>query len=162
VSLFVTEKESDGMSASEAMDEATRREWRELGFYYEKDDQAKRWRFVGSRAGLMKFHEALLAYVADDRNSQDSQHEHYGPYMYLEVMTWPEAGADGHSIHGTIDDLRRLAGLIGERLASTLPGDRFVIGPEYSPSAEYSMHFEVMEDGFDPVVADTYLSTTAE
>jgi len=149
------------MTPSEATDEATRREWRELGFYYEKDDQAKHWRFVGSRAGLMRFREALLAYVADERNRLDSEHEHYGPYMYLEVMTWPEAGIDGHSIHGTTDDLRRLAGLVKRALESTQPGDRFVIGPEYSPKGEYSMHFEVMEDGFDPVAADGGLRTTS-
>jgi len=150
------------MTPSETTDVATQREWRELGFYYELDDEARQWRFVGSKAGLARFQEALLAYVADPRNNSDSEHEHYGPYMYLEVMTWREAGADGHSIHGTIDDLRRLAGLIGERLASTHPGDHFVIGPEYSPSAKYSMRFDVMEDGFDPVAADAHLTTTAE
>ncbi len=149
------------MIPSEATDEAMRRGWRELGFYYESDDEAKHWRFVGSRKGLAKFQKALLAYAADPRNDGDSEHEHYGPYMYLEVMTWREAGVDGHSIHGTTKDLKRLAGLIGDRLVSARPGDHFVIGPEYSPAPEYSMNFDVMEDDFDPASADPDLSAKA-
>jgi hypothetical protein len=70
----------------------TRREWRELGFFYDRDDVSKEWRLVGSREGLRHFAGLLRAYVADPRNEMKSEHEHYGPYMYLEVMTWPEAG----------------------------------------------------------------------
>ena len=149
------------MAPSEATNEHIRREWRELGFYYDSDDNEKKWRLVGSRVGLKKFEKALLGYVANPMNIQQSEHEHYGPYMYLEVMTWPGAGIDGHSIHGSLDDLRRLAGLINKLLHSVRPGDRFVIGPEYSPAAEYSIHFEVMEDGFDPAAADPDLADRA-
>src|SRR5437773_4027209 len=79
---------------SDAANKATRREWRELGFFYDRDDQTRVWKLTSSRAGLLGFRDALLSYVADPRNALKSEHEHYGPYSYLEVMTWPEAGFD--------------------------------------------------------------------
>ena len=33
----------------------TREEWRELGFFYDRDDDAKEWRLRGSRDGLRRF-----------------------------------------------------------------------------------------------------------
>jgi len=33
---------------SEAVNEATRRQWRDLGFFYDRDDAAKSWRIVGT------------------------------------------------------------------------------------------------------------------
>jgi hypothetical protein len=38
---------------SEATNRATRREWRELGFFYLRDDRTKVWTLAGSRAGLL-------------------------------------------------------------------------------------------------------------
>jgi hypothetical protein len=76
---------------SNVVNEKTRGEWRALGFFYEVNHEAKVWTLVGSRAGLLCFSDALRAYVADPRNALESEHEHYGPYMYLKVMTWPEA-----------------------------------------------------------------------
>jgi hypothetical protein len=77
---------------SDATNRATREEWRELGFFYDPDDRAKTWTLTGSRLGLRRFVECLLEYAADPGNAMQSEHQHYGPYMYLEVMTWPEAG----------------------------------------------------------------------
>ena len=40
---------------SEAANEATRRAWRELGFFCGRDAAAKEWRIVGSVKGLRRF-----------------------------------------------------------------------------------------------------------
>jgi hypothetical protein len=80
--------------------ETTRREWRELGYFYFLDDEAKEWRLTGSKEGLMGFAASLEAYAFDPTFTGKSEHEHFGPHMYLKVMTWPEAGIDGQSIHG--------------------------------------------------------------
>src|SRR5882672_6668075 len=103
---------------SEATNDATRREWRELGFFYDRDDANKVWRLTGSRAGLLRFRDVLLSYVTDPRNASDSEHEHYGPYSYLEVMTSPNAGFDHHEIYGSVSDLRRLSVLIDAKLSA--------------------------------------------
>jgi len=46
----------------------TRRERRELVFFYDRDDKTREWRLVGSRSGLMRFRDALLEYVDDPGN----------------------------------------------------------------------------------------------
>jgi len=54
---------------SEAINRATIREWRDLGFYYYRNDAAREWRLVGSRSGLLGFRDALFRYAADPRHS---------------------------------------------------------------------------------------------
>ena len=135
----------------------TQREWRDLGFYYDRDDEQKLWKLVGSREGLSCFTRALREYVADPRNQIDSEHEHYGPYSYLEVMTSPEAAFDGHAIRGPLDALRRLAQLIEAQLKSALPGAQIVIRDELGPNSPYALVLDVQQDGFDPASADPQL-----
>jgi len=139
--------------------EQTRSEWRELGFFYDRDEISKTWRLVGSRTGLLRFADLLRRYVADPRNEMKSEHEHYGPYMYLEIMTWPEAGMDGHSIHGTPNDLRRLAQLAEEHLTELTPGQTAEIREEFAPAAEYTLVLELRHDMFDPASADANLGS---
>jgi hypothetical protein len=142
---------------SDATNEATRREWRELGFFYYLDDASREWRVTGSRSGLLRLRDLLLAYVADPRNRAESEHEHYGPYMYLEVMTWSEAGFDGHAIRGTLSDLERLARIIEAEVNHAAPGATIRIREEFSASSPYSLVLEVREDEFDPATADSAL-----
>jgi len=143
---------------SGATNRATRREWRELGFFYDRDDEKKVWTLTGSRAGLLRFRDVLLSYVADPRNALESEHEHYGPYSYLEVMTSPNAGFDHHAIHGTVADLARLSALIEAKLATTRPGSTVRIREEFSPDSPYALVLDVREEGFDPAAADTLLA----
>jgi hypothetical protein len=138
-------------------DKATRREWRELGFFYDRDDEAKVWRIVGSRSGLLQFRNALLKYVGDPRNAKKSEHEHYGPYLYLKIMTWPEAGFDNHAIRGQLSDFARLARLVEDKVAKTEPGLSARILEEFAEGSPYALVLEVREDDFDPASADPVL-----
>lgn len=144
-------------SEQRSTDELTRSEWRRLGFHYDRDDSAREWLLTGSRSGLLRFRDLLLEYAAKPGNSLRSEHEHYGPYSYLEVMTWNEAGIDNHAIYGSLDDIRRLALLIEERIASANPGATIVISDEYTKAPAYSLVLSVREDGFDPASADREL-----
>ena len=112
--------------ASDKVNKKTRKEWRALGFFYDVDDDAKAWTFIGSRAGLLNFRDLLCAYVADPRNALQSEHQHYRPYTYLKVMTWQEAELDKVAIRGPLADLARLAELVEAKLASAQPAPRFV------------------------------------
>jgi len=134
-----------------------REEWRQLGFHSLCDDAAKGWRLTGSRSGLGRFAHLLCRYVANPTNAPLSEHEHHNPYGSLEIMTWGVAGFDGHAIHGTLQDLMRLAGLVETALISATPGSRVSIREEYSPEAEYTLVLDVQEDGFDPASADLAL-----
>jgi hypothetical protein len=62
---------------SNATNQATRREWRELGFFYDRNDQKGVWRLIGSRSGLLQFRDALLAHVGDPGNDYKSEHEYW-------------------------------------------------------------------------------------
>ncbi|MBI4600906.1 MAG: hypothetical protein HY721_03000 [Planctomycetes bacterium] len=147
--------------SSEATHRATRLEWRKLGFFYCRDDEAKEYRLVGSRPGLLMFRDLLLEYVADPRNQMQAEHAHYGPYMYLKVMTWPNAGIDAIAIRGTLVDLRRLAQLIESQLRETQPGSVRQIGSQYSADSKYSLVLDVRGEDFDPSSADPLLPAEA-
>ncbi len=143
------------MSPSDATNRNTRREWRELGFYYEHQD--RHWRLVGSRVGLSSFSRLLRDYVADPRNRVLSEHEHYGPYLYLKVVTATEPRITQDGIYGPPDDLARLADLFDARLEQVGPAENFEIDEEYAPESEYPLRVEVKEEGYDPAGADPLL-----
>lgn len=135
----------------------TRREWRELGFFYACDDGAREWRLAGSRAGLLGFSRILRAYVADPRNGVVSEHEHYGPYLSLEIMTSTDTGLNGHAIHGPLTELERLAFLVEHKLVAQVPGARICIREEFAPTSEFTLVLELHSDEFDPASADAEL-----
>ena len=141
--------------------EHTQAEWRELGFFYDRDDAAKEWVLIGSRDGLLRFAHLLHDYVADPRNAMKSGHEHYGPYMYLEVMTWPESGMDGHSIHGPIPDLERLARLVEDRVSTMEASTITRIRDEFAVGSPYSLVLHLRPDDFDPSSEDANLTGEA-
>ena len=143
------------------VDEATRREWRELGFYYEYDEKTRCWQLIGSRNGLLKFCDLLKRYSENQKNDTISEHDHYGPYGYLEVMTWQVAQITDHAISGTLSDLERLSMLCREKLNGAKPGSVVIIDKEYSPANTAKLQFAVREDNFDPAKADPLLSTGA-
>ncbi len=146
-------------ASAEHAAEVMREEWRELGFYYEIDDAAPQWRFVGSRNGLLRFTELIRCYAANPGNAVIYEHVHYGPYMYLKLMTWPKAGVSERAIAGTLSDFARLADLITRHLQEACEGAAFLIGTEYAPDAALAMRFEVREPGFDPASVDPELSS---
>jgi hypothetical protein len=88
------------------MNEVTRQEWSELGFFYDYDKAGSRWQLIGSQLGLLRFVEILDSYVADPKNERLSEHEHYGPYWFLKLMTWGEAEISESAICGTLLDFR--------------------------------------------------------
>lgn len=139
------------------MNDVTRREWRELGFFYDCQDNPPRWRLVGSRAGLLKFVEILDTYATNPRHTELSEHEHYGPYLYLKLMTWEAPEITNAAICGTLSDLQRLATIVREKLSSFKAGTVFVVGDEYG-AGPGSIEFDIREDGFDPAGADPLLS----
>lgn len=82
--------------ANMSFDESIRREWRELGFFYDRDDAARTWRIVGTAKGLQGFASLISAYASDARNDAPSEHQHFGPYMFLEFGTWHEPAITSH------------------------------------------------------------------
>jgi hypothetical protein len=141
--------------------DVTRQEWRELGFFYDRDDASKEWRLVGSCDGLCRFSSLLREYVADPRNEMKSEHEHYGPYSYLEVMTWPEAGFDHHAVRGPLGALDALASLVDAKIGAMKTGDKVRIGDEFAAGTTYALVLDLRDDDFDPSSLDANLDGDA-
>lgn len=135
-------------------DEQIRREWRKLGFFCERDDHKRLWTLTGDRRGLLYFPDLLLGYVADPKYTSIGKREHYGPYGSLELLTWPDAGLDGHAIRGSAQALTHLAELVEQKLAFAEPGSHVRIRAEYSPTSPYSLLLDIRADGFDPASED--------
>jgi hypothetical protein len=142
---------------SEPTNEPTRREWRELGFFYDMDEAAREWRLVGSRSGLLRLRDLLLAYTADARNQSVGEHEHYGPYQYLKVTTCPEPSFDDQGVRGSPGDLERLARLVEASLQDARAGSRIRIREGFAAESPYTLVLEVRPDDFDPSAADSAL-----
>jgi hypothetical protein len=58
------------MTKKEKMIKDTTEDWRELGFFYDVDEEAQAWTIVGSISGIMKFSQILSDYAANPTNKQ--------------------------------------------------------------------------------------------
>lgn len=112
------------MEPPSSINEITQREWRELGYFYDRYDDINEWRLSGSTAGLLKFANALQAYAADPGSELVSEHEHFGPYGYLKVGTWTTSKITDDWITGPLSELSTLTLTIASRLHVASVGDR--------------------------------------
>src|SRR5882724_1605122 len=102
----------DMSSTDDALKASTRAEWRTLGFFYDYDEASRVWLIRGSRAGVQRLCSELRAYARNPAHSRLSEHEHYGPYSYLEFVTWTEAKIVPEGVYGRLDDFDRLGGIV--------------------------------------------------
>ena len=131
-------------------------EWRQLGFYYDRDDRldVNQWRFFGSKKGLHNFVSLLDKYTSNPSNDTLSEHDHFGPYSYLKIMTWDKPTITADCIAGTIQDLKILRNIISEKLDKTETGQTFNVDKDYGQDNTITVKFFVMADNFDPVSMD--------
>jgi hypothetical protein len=132
-------------------------EWRQLGFYYDFDDRLEinQWRFYGSKTGLQNFVKLLDDYTDSPSRDKVFEHDHYGPYMYLKIITLDDqAIINDSAIGGTISDLKKLRNIIADKLNNSQPGQTFNIDKEYGYENTVTAKFFVMADNFDPVSMD--------
>ena len=145
------------MNPSKTTNEATRQEWRDLGFFYDVIEDRREWLIRGDRNGLLRFADLLSDYSANSRNASLSEHDHYGPYSYLKIVTWSSADINRHDIRGTIEDLKNLGQVVREAMKCTVSNE-FVVREAFAPGALYSIRFMLEPDGFDPSSADIQLT----
>jgi hypothetical protein len=138
------------------IDQRIKAEWRALGFYYELVENKNRneWHFYGSRQGLQHFLELLDEYTNNPANDVDSEHQHYGPYNYLKIMTWHKPTITPNYIAGTITDLKTFRSILADKMDQTQSGQSFSIDEEYGADNTATLIFFVMEKDFDPVQLD--------
>ena len=139
---------------SDETKEATRRVWRELGFFCGRDAVAKEWRIVGSVKGLRKFAAEIRSYASNSANDRLSEYTQFGPAMNLEVGTSHQTEITEQWIGGPLVDLLRLATLIDRSVQANVVGKRIALRSNFSPMAPYELILDVRDDAFDPASAD--------
>jgi hypothetical protein len=136
------------------VNEATRREWHELGFFYDRDDHSKSWRIVGTVAGLGAFAKLVRAYASEPKHAPLSEHEHFGPYMYLELGTWTEPEITDHWIAGPRTAMDSLAQLIERSILGLAVGGSASLREAFAPRSAYDLVLELRGEPFDPASED--------
>jgi hypothetical protein len=131
---------------SESANEATRRAWRELGFYCGRDKAAKEWRIIGSVKGLRKFAYEIRKYASNPANDRISEYQHFGPSMNLELGTWHQAEITDQWIAGPPAELLSLATLIEQSVKSNVVGQRIALRSNFSPLSPYQLILDVRDD----------------
>ena len=128
-------------------------EWNDLGFWYDVTP-ARGWIIRGSHAGLEKFAALLDRYAVEPRNTKLSEHDHWGPYMYLKVVTWSSSEINQDGIYGTLPDIVRLAVLVRERIASCSPGNSFALAQAFSAASSTELTLVCEPESFSPGAYD--------
>jgi hypothetical protein len=138
--------------------DATRRAWRELGFFCGRDAAAKEWRIVGSVKGLRKFAAEIRKYASNPAHDRLSEYTHFGPAMNLELGTSHQTEITEQWIGGPLADLLRLATLIERSAQANVVGKRIALRANFSPMAPYELILDVRDEAFDPALADSIKS----
>jgi hypothetical protein len=128
-------------------------EWNDLGFWYDRTPESG-WVIRGARTGLEKFAALLEQYATASRNIKLSEHDHFGPYMYLKVVTWSSSEINQDGIYGTLQDLVRLANLVRERVGSCTPGDSFALAQAFSAASSTELTLVCESESFNPGAYD--------
>ena len=137
--------------------EATEREWRELGFYYDFDKKFLSWNIYGSKSGISKFAKLIEEYSNNPRNNIIYEHDHYGPSMFLKIITLEEPEINDNAIGGSLSDLLRLSEIIKNKIKSANVGDKIIINEEYGNSNNAFIRIEIMDDDFDVISLDEWI-----
>lgn len=138
------------------LNEATRAEWRNLGFFYDREDTSRTWRIVGSVTGIRKFARKVREYALNPRNETLSEHQHFGPYMYLEIGTALRPEITDHWIAGPLQSLADLATLIDQAAERAQIGDSISLRQAFAPESTYDLVIEVRHEAFDPAREDPH------
>lgn len=137
---------------------ATIREWRDLGFHYDRDDDRQVWTIRGSIAGIKRLSDLVRQFSRDARKDVPFEHDHYGPYMYLKIMNVPnERGFSGNAIFAPRRDFSLLADLIETRLRVASPGDIFNLRDDFAPNSKCELRIVIADDDFDPALYDPWV-----
>lgn len=150
------------MTYSKATSQATAEDWRTLGFYYECDEIKQEWRFVGSRTGLRNLAYLFIEYSSNPYNMRNSEHQHYGPYMYLKIATAPDFGIGKYGFRGSLDNFHDLGRQINDKIMSAAQNTTIIFVPVWSGMADYRLIFDVRQEGFDPASADQQLDLSMD
>jgi hypothetical protein len=138
------------------IDEMLRKEWCDLGFYYETDHEKNEWLFAGSKKGLLNFIKCIDEHLKFQKSLSDDSH--FGPYSYLKLMTYDKPYIDLKLIAGRKEDFENLKKIYRTKVEVTGVGKEFIVNEDYSQDNSAILRVKIMKTDFDPVSIDSQLS----
>ena len=129
---------------------STVRQWRELGFWYDVTEEPPCWTLRGSVKGLRGLGRELRKFADKTAVEPTWDHEHLGPFSYLEIGIQRAPKITLHWVQGTEAELRQLADAIDQRLDAAVPGDAIWLDDFYGCDNTARMQVLVEPEGFDP------------
>lgn len=140
---------------SEKGAEITRTEWRELGFFYESNEELKRWDLYGSKAGLGNLVKLLNQFAL--REESNGEHEHLGPHWYFTLTSSSSPMLDKRGVWGSPKDFKKLAKLIDSELSLYSVGECIEISDKFCGEAEFCIALHIKGEAFDSASLDQQL-----
>jgi hypothetical protein len=137
--------------------EAVKDEWRKLGYYFELNKDEKKWVFISSKNGIEKFIDQIKDYIQNETNKDIGEHDHWGPYGDLKIMTTSVPQITNGFIGGNCTSFLELTELIEKNIKKITINESFFIQEEYVKDARTGIEFVIKDDDFDPASADKQL-----
>jgi hypothetical protein len=137
--------------------EAIKEEWRNLGYYFEKNKSERKWVFTSSKNGIKKLINQIIDFTQKEGNIEIGEHDHWGPYGDLKIMTTRVPEITIEYIGGSFSSLRELAYQIKQRLEIVNHNESFCIQEENKNAMSAGLEFRIKDDDYDPASADIQL-----
>lgn len=139
---------------SPKLQEMTKEEWRELGFYYISDDDKGRWDLHGSVNGLSNLISLIESFLAQDEVL--GKHEHLLPHWYLTFEFTKAGDVSKRGLVGSKRDFQALNSFLRKQFEEAQKGDVIDLHRFYQ-SPSYKMFLHIHGDSFDPSSMDPQL-----
>jgi len=136
--------------------EMTRKEWRDLGFFYVSSESNKAWSLHGSQNGLLNLAGEIRTFCG--KNEIFGEHEHLLPHWYLTLTFDEHLDINGRGIQGRKSDFLALASNIEKVLFDCKIGDTIDVS-EFIDNSSYKMVLSICEAKFDPSTLDPQLES---
>lgn len=133
------------------------REWSELGFYYDYDEFARKWRVHASHAGALRLTTEITKFASDPENDWVSSHVNLGPYSYLKFGVFESAEINKDWIAAPVSELKALAEKIEVWVLSAEVGDCLDVRSIFSGDSEHGLEIILCANDFIPWSLDSTL-----
>ncbi len=134
--------------------EITRLEWRELGFFYLRDDAGCVWRLRGGRGGLQRFGQLLSDHVDGPGGLAGREPQQLGPTLMLKIGAAASPVITAQGVWGPQSRLHQLGATVQAWVSGARPGEVMRLKASFAPDAAYELQLEMQDDAFDPALAE--------
>lgn len=130
------------------LDQMEREDWRELGFYYHRNNALQRWDIFANQQGFLRLAEELQEY-AQSLGKIMGEHDHIEPDWSLTLTTSAHYFINDRGIYGTAADFEALATHIVDTVSHLHAGQVHIINAPKVDVYSYALYLLLQDDDFD-------------